>query len=786
MLKLLKIYIENFKGIDSPKIIDLEDCNFSILSGPNGFGKTTIFDAVELCLSGKLQRTDSFSDVTKDNADYLKPFYQNTKGNDVVLKLLLQDDLSASYHVIVKFLDKAHDGRQDAGRRFKPNAWSILTTYYSAIEDVSTFRNQFVPSEYTHVDQAFIDRLFFSDTQLSHVNLYPLFNYLQQEENIYFLKKDEDEKKSELDFLFQTQKQSQELDNIRQTHRKIKELTEELRQKIERLGTVTSESSSVTYQALFPDIYLSYDQEELFAGKATDEILDSFNVYLKDIESLTEFINNFSFDEYKKEKVVVGINAVLNQRSIKSAFVLFLLTDTERYNSYEVLNRRIGSAKKILSSIEGDIVAEKELLEFGFTDQFVAGYKEAIAQKVRIVAAMNDLDKIILDLNDAREKAVTHSSKLPKVVHRPQNCPLCDTNWQTSEELLKAVILKTDALILHNSQNVETLNVANLAIERNFKMPARDRAAEFLELPENELDSAFFSSLTEYKGFRDAIGRFIALLSTVGIDLGDQMLSAPVSFSLFQERVYNFETSLRQKMSEIVPDQNKLLHKHLFKDLFGEDVSKLISSDEVNRKREYITVKYDQARHFSLQVLTARLERFQVLERNISKVKETYSKALKDFKRDMIERIKIPFYLYSGKILQNYQQGIGIFIEMQPNTARVRFLTDSNSNHDIVHHLSSGQLAVVSIAFCLSLNKVYKTSQHFKFLAVDDPIQTLDDINVHALIELMRHEFSDYQILLSTHETDIEKYLHYKFRNFGFLCNRINVQKEFFGVVEDN
>lgn len=183
---------------------------------------------------------------------------------------------------------------------------------------------------------------------------------------------------------------------------------------------------------------------------------------------------------------------------------------------------------------------------------------------------------------------------------------------------------------------------------------------------------------------------------------------------------------------------------------------------------------------FSLNIFNARLAKFSELEGKITKIKNALDQSIKKYKMEMIEKIKIPFYLYSGKILQNYQQGLGIFIDMQGSTNRVRFLTDSESDHDIIHHLSSGQLAVVSIAFCLALNKVYETTNHFKFLAIDDPVQTLDDINIHSFIELMRHDFKDYQIIMSTHEDDIANYLTYKFNKFDFKCNRLRVQELFY------
>lgn len=53
--------------------------------------------------------------------------------------------------------------------------------------------------------------------------------------------------------------------------------------------------------------------------------------------------------------------------------------------------------------------------------------------------------------------------------------------------------------------------------------------------------------------------------------------------------------------------------------------------------------------------------------------------------------------------------------------------------------MSSGQLVSIAVAFLLSLNKLYDKS---KFLAIDDPVQTIDDINFGGLIETIRHEFN--------------------------------------------
>ena len=148
----------------------------------------------------------------------------------------------------------------------------------------------------------------------------------------------------------------------------------------------------------------------------------------------------------------------------------------------------------------------------------------------------------------------------------------------------------------------------------------------------------------------------------------------------------------------------------------------------------------------------------------------------------MVEKIKIPFFIYTAKILQNYQQGMGIFLWTKENSDAIRFLTDNSSDHDAMHHLSSGQLAVVSLAFYLAINKTYNVSESLKFLAIDDPIQEMDVLNIHSFIELMRHEFiNDYQLIFSTHIDSHALYLKYKFEKMkDDSVQMINVQDQFY------
>ena len=55
--RINRIYIENFKFINNADIY-FNKSNLVILDGPNGYGKTTIFDIIELAITGKISRID--------------------------------------------------------------------------------------------------------------------------------------------------------------------------------------------------------------------------------------------------------------------------------------------------------------------------------------------------------------------------------------------------------------------------------------------------------------------------------------------------------------------------------------------------------------------------------------------------------------------------------------------------------------------------------------------------------------------------------------------------------
>ena len=171
-------------------------------------------------------------------------------------------------------------------------------------------------------------------------------------------------------------------------------------------------------------------------------------------------------------------------------------------------------------------------------------------------------------------------------------------------------------------------------------------------------------------------------------------------------------------------------------------------------------------------------KREKLLKRTIDKIKERRDSYLST----MVSQIETLFYIYTGRIMQDNYYGRGCYLKYNQKNSVVLFTSGSFTNEvDALYKMSSGQLVSISIAFLLTINKLYADNA---IIAIDDPIQTIDDLNLWGLMETIRHDFKDSSILLSTHERDYGVLLTDKFNKVGLQTEYIDmsslhtVQKE--------
>ncbi|WP_339813847.1 hypothetical protein, partial [Zunongwangia profunda] len=135
-------------------------------------------------------------------------------------------------------------------------------------------------------------------------------------------------------------------------------------------------------------------------------------------------------------------------------------------------------------------------------------------------------------------------------------------------------------------------------------------------------------------------------------------------------------------------------------------------------------------------------------------------------------KLKLLFHIYSGRIVQDFYGGLGLFIINKRD--KIKFVTAPNKTYDAIFSMSNGQLSALIISFTMALNKKYSSN---KLLLIDDPVQSMDDMNTAGFVEVLRNDFKDTQIFLSTHEQSMSTYVRYKFKKFNISSLRYSLNE---------
>lgn len=289
-MKIKKILLYNFKNFRHETFVDFSD-NITFLVGPNGFGKTTIFDAIELGLTGNISRITQAIQVTGENVAYNKPFFQNDISEPVIVKLWLEKSNGEQLVIIRKLINSNPTG----GKVFAPK---------KSIEQFKLFRQEEVTDDnfksidnirLSPIQQTVIDEFLDINGKYEIDTIFNLFNYIQQEETTFFLKKTEKDRSNNLSFLVKTDEIEDKVSKIDKITRAIKG---ELRLLTEQQEKFTQQELDDTlYQRLFNQQVFQFDKECPFSTENLNQ-LDDFKTK---VQKIIEFKQNFSISEYRRK-----------------------------------------------------------------------------------------------------------------------------------------------------------------------------------------------------------------------------------------------------------------------------------------------------------------------------------------------------------------------------------------------------------------------------------------------------------------------------------------------------
>ena len=875
-MKIRKILLYNFKNFRNETVIDFSD-GITFLVGPNGYGKTTIFDAIELGLTGNLSRINK---VTAENIVYNKPFFQNEIGQPVIIKLWLEK-MNGDQLVIVR---KLVNSSTDSSNLFAPLKSASQFMLFRQVEVSETNFSSIGNTSLEEITQSSIDAFLGIYEKYEIEKIFNLFNYIQQEETTFFLKRTEQERGDSLSFLVKTDKVEKKIKDINTVTNVINRKISDLEGQLKNLKQ--QELSDVPYHRLFNHKEFVFDVETPFSIANLDKLL----TYQNTLQNIIDFKKNFSIEEYsrkterdKRKKDITGDRAInqvlyfsmLSPNILKSNSqwlwekysldnpLLFEYVLLENYlKSYESVVHDCNRRKQLntyLTNLSADITEMTEQsITYTQNDRLSGDFELLQIQVVKFQSLRNNASQVDKNLSELRQLRSNLGNKFDELRHRhidENKCPFCNSQFQTFEELKQAYDSYKNYLTEISSQSSLQLQEAQLLLNERIQQLKQKIIDEInslsIDVDKNlldrlqELKNSYQSYSQNVEGFKTFIQSYTIMVpyelgrlefkdynqqhqlnwqefqSKLVVDddvyslldnnslgnIKEELEVLREEFPELQFETYQLESSSYSKINMAMIDSRLLELKNaiysavdnnyainenliadsenIFPTYFQSKVEVLedIRIGDLENKKLYLDRQHKLVQNQQLQDLSSQIETLRITVERLEEINTIYKEEVKQFKIDIVKKLRIPFFIYSAKMLQNYQQGMGIFLTHKKTTnsdsgkvAIIRFKSDTNNDHDVMNQLSTGQLAVVSLAFTLSLNTMFKLSDNLNFLMIDDPVQDMDAMNVLSFIEILRHGIIDkYQIILSTYSDFNALFMGYKFANSN---SEVNIKYE--------
>ncbi|MEN5085899.1 AAA family ATPase [Sphingobacterium faecium] len=766
--KISSLYIKNFKCITEAEFL-FDNNNLVVYDGPNGYGKTTCFEAIEILFAGTPRKSQtSFVDKRYKFRD--SPIHKDNR-QEIVISVNLMNSDGEKLLITRKFPAAAVSHSNDN------NFAKIFGLSKLYINDSSV--------ESTNEE---IEEILKFDNIGS---LFNLLNYVEQDENTYFLKKDPKNRYSSLESLLGGEEERALLSKLNDLKDKIKKKRKEYSDEIVSLQKNNQEAlyddlSKLEFKQLIQERDLDWDKLNV---KNTDP--DIHKQYLIELSKIEYLIANI--DVIEKVLSNQFLNTFINSNSI-DLFLRFYWSvsnlDTLRQENdrRKVIEGTIENNRRIVESIdtqeynklgisgELDYIAQKEgLLEL------TPFYRSSLVTILSMQEALSTDHKILSDLREKRELLFKLNLEHRKLIPiKDSECPTCGYDWNTSAALLEQVknteekIFKTylesnsEFERIKKSFNETTLEGVRLFLENEIEQ----LKAESSEL----VDSKSFLEIIDYQNKDILFNEFLSIFTD---ETKNQIFSIVnrrdiEDISLAKENLLSLIEVNKPVLEESI---DQLTIKNNFEFYFSSkmDALKEIDKEIIDSKREYIQWQFYNS---ISQNITVRQQKWESLDQAFNKINSLAGKVesqINKYTSSIVEKIKIPFHIYTGKILQNHSLGSGLNIDFEMEKQKQLYITPSYKDQEVAFTLSSGQLSATVISLMLVLNKVFNQSQ-LGTIFIDDPLQTLDEINAHSLVELLKYNFSDDQIVLSTHEDKYSRFIRYKFEKFGLSNKNINMR----------
>lgn len=779
-IRIKRIEVEGFKCFQNFSSRFCSE-NIILFDGPNGFGKTSFYDAIEYLFTGQVRR---YEELVKNNADQRS----NIKdGNPLLSRDYKGENLSIKVELEVNgntiFLMRKESAATLIDQK-KISSTKLPLYRLKSFEDNNPQREE---NEIKYLETFF---------GKNYIENFKYLNYIEQQENIYLLKQSDKDRSKAIAHLFKTTEFENRIYLIQEAQKKLKNLCDsnkkkELTAKREELEVKEKsinegKINQQDYKPLITWKEVAWDKETI------DTSIDNFVKWLEDggeLEAILQLVSHQ--EEYKKYRDNIRENkivkALLDDESLLKQYI--------QYWKYIEKEPSLSSSLKLqdhitdfLKSHENGIVSHVKKQPFVLSENLknilknakkvdYEKYKEGLVDIESCISKASSLSIMLSQIQSARqnliEKLLEHSTDLS----HDGTCPLCGYSWEDLEKLKKEFKEQEKYFkILIEKEGVE-LNKVVETFETQTLSPLKEFLTEYQN--QHKVDKEFIIRLQKAVQKSERLDKINKELRNRNINTFKYTEEADIEHNEYG--INALVKDISSQIKEVNYEKIRPEYDALFIEVFDKSFENLnsVSIDDLKIKIEFVKSQLAIKRNEEIQKKRneyknsdSLFKRAEEMCTKLRKLEGVYKKSLTDYQSRFIENIEILFHIYYGRIAQETKNSLGLFIQSDGNS--IKFLEHHSRDTDAIFTMSSGQLATLVIAFTLALNKRFSKN---KLLFIDDPVQTLDELNVAGLIELLRNEFNDQQIFLSTHEDSISTYIRYKFKKFGLQHERLSFKE---------
>ena len=767
--QISKIEVSSFKAFKHI-YLDLGESSLLTLDGPNGYGKTSIFDAIELLLTGQVSRIQNLFNtlLTSKKKNYADNLFWNSRSGekDFCIKIEFingDSNLVLARHCAAAIFKKPANNRADKYDNFK--------LYELPKFDSSDF------IESNQRDDRFLDEVFGKNFREN----FSFLNYLEQGQN-RLLHTRVDARKDILGHLFNTSDIEVEIERCSTMYSKFSkyiknpervEKASSLKDEIAILkGTLQSDSEVVEYKKLSTsDIQPGWDKELLFSSYSAANLA----TYHESVRKIIALLPLKTTIKTRVQNETIDADIESNNESYRS-LVQFGI-DLNKLDELEKTKKRIDELERSAAIIKRGSstikVNEAKSLP-NWSDGRLEWFESKIESRNSLQNKSSGNADIAVELESLKRQLLDeHKKAYPD----DQFCPLCGADWEYHKSVVAAIQERTKQISNSLSQYGKDLVRLTADMDTELKL-INSHVQDSLHHLKSIFEPNLYSALTKIKSKLPAITIIREKLQKQNIQAVDSFTAVDEVIEERLERLKNILRNKKQVESDALPlpEDWRETTSNAFKDL--QDFY-IVTAEDLRDKERYISIKANEAQNARLQTCISELTKIEKetqaakkAQGKIKKLRDTLKETEQIYTDQTISAIELIFHIYSGRLIQNYQRGLGLFIESREGT-ELRFLTAEKSEHDAVMSMSSGQVSALGLAFFLSLNKVYA---QVPLILIDDPSQSLDEINIASLTDLLRCELKGCQLIVSSHEDDISAYMRYRFERAGLLTSTLDMQ----------